>query len=398
MNKTFSTKNILIIITLSLSTIAIMGDMVIIPVAENLYTEFFDTSIGILNFILSGPALIGAFASLLCGKLMYYMSKKLLLIISFAIFSVGAICGNLVHSAMYMAAMRALVGVGVGGVGVLAMAIISDLFVDEKQRSSVMGIYNGLMAAVGALLGWVSGMVAMIGWTLVFRVYLAAIPIFAMILIFIPADKAAAAAQDEESGEKEKMPWTKLISMNGAFFVYNIIYCIIYYQVAMVIVEKGIGDVSLIGISSALGTVGSFVACTAFGLYYSKLKRFTPVVGFAAMAGSYMLLYSATSPAMALVACTLLGGLYGGGMSFYFMNCTVIVPPTQIPMSISVTTFGMSVSTFLSTYAATALQSILGVSTLTEIIPTLAVILGVGAVLSLILAVRSRNAAKNEVV
>jgi DHA2 family multidrug resistance protein-like MFS transporter len=128
---------------------------------------------------LSGPALIAAFSGLLCGRLMYFISKKTLLIITVAIFMIGSIAGDFVHNPYYMAAMRTLVGIAMGALLVLAIAIISDLFTDEKKRSSAMGIFNGLMSAMGAVLGWISGMVGRgIEWRMVFRIYLATIPIF----------------------------------------------------------------------------------------------------------------------------------------------------------------------------------------------------------------------------
>jgi MFS family permease len=386
-------RNVLIVATLSLSTMALMCDMVIIPVAENLFRDFSEVNMGVLNYILSGPALIGAFSSLLCGKLMSYIGKKQLLIISFIFFMIGSIGGDLIHNAYYMAVMRTVVGVGYGAIMVLAVAIIADVFIDEKTRSSVMGIYNGLMAGVGALLGWVSGIVATLGWTMVFRIYLASIPVFVMILLFIPSGKEANTVEEAgPAGAEEKMPWLKLLLLDGAFFVYGTIYCIVYYQISMVIADKTIGDVSFIGVLSALGTVGSFVFCCFFGLYYNKLKRFTPFVGFVGLTLGFLLLYIAQTPVIAAVSCTLLGGMFGLGLSYYMMYCTVIVPPSHIPMSVSITTTIMSVGTFLSTYVSLLLQSILGVS-ITGIIPPLMIVLGIGAVLSLIAAIKSLKTA-----
>jgi MFS family permease len=390
-------RNVLIVATLSLSTIAMMGDMVIIPVAENLFTDFHDVNMGLLNYLLSGPALISAFSSLLCGKLMSYIGKKKLLAASFVFFMTGSICGDLVHNAYYMAGMRSLVGVGMGAVMVLAIAIISDVFVDEKARSSVMGIYNGMMAGVGAILGWVSGMVAAVEWTLVFRIYLASIPIFLMILIFVPENKPVKPGQETGSeGDAEKMPWSKLLLMDGAFFVYSTIYCIIYYQISMVITDKSIGDVTFIGILSALGTVGSFLCCCFFGLYYAKFKRFTPFVGFAGLALGFFLLFIAQGSVMAAIGCVLLGGMFGLGITYYMMRCTMIVPPSQIPMSISVTTFIMALGTFLSTYVSLALQRLMNTS-ITGIIPPLCAVLALGAVLSVITALKERKTAPEPV-
>jgi MFS family permease len=128
-------RNALIVETLGLSTMALMDDMVIIPVAENLFGEFFDVNPRMLNYILSGPARIGAFSSLLCGKLMSYINKKQLLIVSFIFFMIDGIGGDLIHNAYYIAIMRTVLGIGFGAVGVLAVAIISDVFIDEKTET-----------------------------------------------------------------------------------------------------------------------------------------------------------------------------------------------------------------------------------------------------------------------
>jgi predicted MFS family arabinose efflux permease len=385
-------KNGPIILVLGLSTIAVMADMVIIPVAEHLFEDFAGVNMGILNYLLSGPALIGAFSALLCGRLMSFVNKKTLLVAMFFIFMIGGIAGDFVHNAYYMAAMRTLVGISLGAMVPLALAIISDIFVEEKARSSAMGIYNGLMAAVGAVLGWVSGMVAAIEWRLVFRIYLVSIPILLMIMLFIPRDKAQKieARGEEENAEPEKMPWLRLMLLDGAFFVYSTIYCIVYYQVAMVITDKAIGDVSLVGLLSALGTVGSFFTCFFFGFYYDKLKRFTPFVGFAGLILGFLLLYFGNTPLTAAISCTILGAMFGLGMSYYMMYCTVIMPPSKIPMAISITTTIMSVGTFLSTYISLFLQWLLK-TTITGIIPVLAIILAAGAVLSFITALGSRK-------
>jgi MFS family permease len=384
-------KNVLIVVTLSLSAMAFMNDMVIIPVAENLFRDFSGVNMAVLNYILSGPALIGAFSSLLCGKLMSYIGKKKLLVVSFIIFMIGSIGGDIVHNAYYMVVMRTLVGIAFGAQGVLAVAIISDIFVDEKARSSVLGIYNAMMMGIGALLGWVSGIVAAIEWTLVFRIYLASIPVLLMILIFIPENKPVKAGGEAGlTGVAEKMPWLKLFLMFGAMSVYNTIYCIVYYQISMVISDKSIGDVAFVGVLSALGTIGSCFSMSFFGLYYGKFKRVTPFIGFIGMALGFFMLFIAQNPLIAAISCALMGTMHGLAMTYYLMHCTVIVSPSQIPISLSLSTFCMSVSTFLSTYVSLFLQWFLKVS-IAGIIPSLCVVLALGAALSIILTLRVRK-------
>jgi hypothetical protein len=90
------------------------------------------------------------------------------------------------------------------------------------------------------------------------------------------------------------------------------------------------------------------------------------------------------------ISCTLTGAMFGLGLSYYMMRCTVIAPPSQIPMAISVTTMSAGIGSFLSTYISLLLQRLLETS-ITGIIPALAIILAAGAVLSFAMALGSRG-------
>jgi MFS family permease len=382
---------------LGLTAVSAMNDMVIITVAGNLYQDFANINIAVLNYILSGPILITAIFSLIGGRLIYFSSKKTLITVAFGVFTVASILGDAIHNAYYMVVMRTLVGASVGIIGVCAISIITDVFIDEKARGSMMGIYNAMMTIIGAALGWASGLVGINSWRMVYRIYLISIPIFILIILFLPKDPVsqgrAGGIVEDAAVNTEKMPWKKLLPMEFAYMVYNITYCVVFYQISMIVTAKGIGDVSLIGILAALGTVGSFVACAAFGLYFNKLKRFTIAIGYAGMALCYWALYgSGNAPVMA-IACTLLGATFGTGVSYYMMYSTMIVPAVHMPMSISVTTAAMGIGSFLSTYCSTFLQALIKAKTILEIIPILIIVLIVGAVLSLTITLVERKKA-----
>jgi predicted MFS family arabinose efflux permease len=159
----------------------------------------------------------------------------------------------------------------------------------------------------------------------------------------------------------------------------------------MIVAAKGLGGVSLSGILSALGTVGGMAFSVSFGLYYNRFRRFTICIGFALMALSYWMLWSATSVPMALIANILIGASYGLGVSYYMTYCTIIVPPFQIPLSISITSTILNIGAFLSTYCGTLLQKIIGASTIVEVIPVLIAILAIGAALSLVFSIVERK-------
>jgi predicted MFS family arabinose efflux permease len=276
------------------------------------------------------------------------------------------------------------------------MTIIADIFNDESKRSSMLGVYNGGMSAVGAAIGYISGFVATLGWTMVFRIYLVAIPILIMIFLFVPTDQVTTATVEKSKNaaadkSNEKMPWAKVIALGAAFLIFGAVYCIAYFQISMIVAEKAIGDVTFIGTLSALGTVGCFITCFLFGKIYGVFKRSTPIIAYTIMALSFGMLYFSSSSIVAVIACTLLGAMYGLGMSYYFMHCTMIVPESRIPMSIGFTSFCMSIGTFLSVYLATFLQGVMGVTTITEIMPVLIAILAIGAALSAVFTIKDRK-------
>ena len=109
------------------------------------------------------------------------------------------------------------------------------------------------------------------------------------------------------------------------------------------------------------------------------------------MALSYVILIVIPGVPMALIASFIAGACMGVSMSYYYMYCTVIVPASRVPASVSITTTTMYVACFFAPYITTALQTIMNVGTILEVMPVLTAMLAVGAVLSLILSLRDRK-------
>lgn len=384
-------KMVLFLAALFLTNVALMADMVIIPAADGLFKTF--QNVTAVNFILSGPSLICVFSALPCGKLMQYMGKKTLLIIGFSLFTVGSIFGGMFENLSYIIAMRCLVGISVGIVNSTAMALIAEIFVEENKRSTIMGIYNAAMAGTGAVIGLIAGYFAVESWRAVFKVYWVSIPILILILLFIPqtAPEGVPSSQDKENSSRNKTYIPHLLALCLSQVAYNVIYGVVYFQIAVYVVETQIGNESVAGILSSLGTVGSCIACMAFGFTYSKLKRGAITAGYCLLTLCYIVLFFAPNVVVAGIACTIMGSSYGHGFSYFFMRCTVIVPPEKTSTTISLITAIGGLGLFLSTYAVTFIQKIMNQTTIAGIIPLLIVLAGAGAVLSFILALRNKK-------
>ena len=382
---------ILCLIALFLSNVAIMADMVIIPIADNLFKTYGNPTV--INFILSGAAFLSVFTAMACAKLLYKFSKKTILIVSMILFAVGSIFGAAVDNIYYMLIMRILVGVAMGFVNATAMALIAELFDDEGARGKAMGFFNASMAGIGAVISVVAGIFAVNGWREVFKVYWISVPILILMILFIPMTPPDKEEVQENGGTvTPKKPYlSHQIGLLLSCFAYNLIYGVIFYQGAVLVFERGLGNESSAAILSSLGTVGSCVLCILFGFIYAKLKRATIVLGYVGICLSYLMLYLAPNAAVAGVACTLCGAAYGYGFSYFFMRCTVIVPGVKISGSVSLTTAIGQLGMFLSTYVCTILQGVLNTTGIAALLPYAIGAAGVGAVLSIILTIRDRK-------
>ena len=382
---------LLFLISLFLTNVAVMADMVIIPAGNGLYETFQNDAA--VNFILSGPSFIMLFSAMLCGKLMQYLSKKKILVGAMVLFAVSAILGGAVENVYYVLAMRVLVGISMGFVNAAAMALIAEVYVDEDKRGTIMGIFNATMAGTGAVISLIAGVFAVRSWNEVFKVYWIAVPVIVMMLFFIPMTPPEGDQQaGEEEGSHTGSPYLmRQVMLMVSCFAYNLVYAVIYYQVSVLVAEQGDGNESIAALLSTLGTVGSCILCILFGTLYSKLKRATIIFGYAGLCISYLMLFLASSPVMAGIACTLCGASYGYGFSYFFLRCTVVVPKEKVSSSISMTTaiggFGM----FLSTYACTMLQKILGTTGIVSLLPVAIAVSGIGAVLSVICTVMDKK-------
>ena len=382
---------LLFLISLFLTNVAVMADMVIIPAGNGLYETFQNDAA--VNFILSGPSFIMLFSAMLCGKLMQYLSKKKILVGAMVLFAVSAILGGAVENVYYVLAMRVLVGISMGFVNAAAMALIAEVYVDEDKRGTIMGIFNATMAGTGAVISLIAGVFAVRSWNEVFKVYWIAVPVIVMMLFFIPMTPPEGDQQaGEEEGSHTGSPYLmRQVMLMVSCFAYNLVYAVIYYQVSVLVAEQGYGNESIAALLSTLGTVGSCILCILFGTLYSKLKRAPIIFGYAGLCISYLMLFLASSPVMAGIACTLCGASYGYGFSYFFLRCTVVVPKEKVSSSISMTTaiggFGM----FLSTYACTMLQKILGTTGIVSLLPVAIAVSGIGAVLSVICTIMDKK-------
>ena len=234
------------IAALFISSMCTLGDMVITPIAANLYEVFADAPEALLNFGITGPALVGLPFGLLAGWLCDRFDKKWVMVAGFAIFTFSAIFGAAIENIWYFVITRCLAtGVGWGITNTAAFSILADLFSDEKKHSRMVGFYNATMSIMGAILSMAAGMLAASGvWQDAFAIYWIAAPVLILMIIFLPSlkptpmENAEGKVETAAEVEEEDKGWIgKIIPLTIQVFFFALFFFVMLYMVALYIAD-----------------------------------------------------------------------------------------------------------------------------------------------------------------
>ncbi len=364
------TKRVLCLIAIMFTSVAVMVDLAIIPIISDLYKNFGD-QMNLVNFIVSGPQIIIVLASVLTTLLMRKVNKKTLLIVSGVIFTVGAVGGIAVVDPTYIAAMRALVGLGAGVLNVVAVSMIADLYEDGQTRAKITGYYNAALSLVGMVFSYAGGWMAVaFGWTSVWNIYWLAIPMLAFIILFVPSIKPAgaddeASAQTAKSATKESLGWRFWV-MEICWFVLNVVFgATVLYFLSSYITENALGDASFSGTAAAVKSIVGFLICFAYGWISGKLGRQTNTVSCLIAAVCMIVLVIWPSQFNVLVLMTLAGCCYKISFSYAYSHGFEIVPTTRTDDATAITTAVYGLGSFVSTYYATWIMGVMGTELVT---------------------------------
>lgn len=283
-------------------------------------------------------------ASLLAGAWMKKVSTKTELIIAdvMMLFGIAAPMGK---NLVWVTVCSFIMAFGAGFANTAGMAIISEVFLDEKKRASQMGYYNAAMAVLGIASTSLAGMFAVNGWALAFRVNWFAVPMLIATILFLPEIKPADRPREPE-------------------------------------MENNLGDTAFTGICSSLTTVGSLAAALLFGVMYTKLHRKYSLLTILLPIFCYLWLWAAPS-AIGVVASAFIYGFCNGGLlTMIYVFAAEIVSAEQSGMAMGLMTFNYSIGITAGVYLFTVLNNMKG--SITAVYPYAAAILAIAFVIELI--------------
>lgn len=346
--------------------------------------HFADASQNTIQSLISIPCLVILPATLISGKLMDFMPKKILGIIGIVFFLIGGIVPAVMNSITSILVMRAVFGIGVGIVQSTTAALVAENF-EGAEYESVQGQMTSFQFVGCAVMMFVGGWLGDRAWNLSFYVHAVAIISIILALICLPVVKPAKKA----SAEGEAVHKTTLTkgSWSWAFILFVLFLGVQVLTVYMsyLLAEKGIGGASQSGLATAVSCIAGVIMGLLFGKLMGIAKNLTFAIGCLMMALGYFICGMAGSIALVLIGCFVYGLAMATTMPAAFVATANSVDMYSAAMALSIATCMQNLAQFLAPYLFNAVVGATGStkpSTLTYLLAAaLLAILGVCAVI-----------------
>ncbi|MGI6217416.1 MAG: MFS transporter [Coriobacteriales bacterium] len=379
-------------VVLVFTSIAMVNDMIIYPVAEPMFGEYWgQASDFVLNGIISGSGLTCIVGSVLAGVLAFKFGKKTLVAWSYAIWVCSTIPNAFIGDPNAIFAMRLISGLGMGAISTLGAALIADFFQDEKQNSRMMGWYMAMMGLVGVIVSYASGIIAISNWHMVFWLYLIGVPVLIGIIVVVPNKKPEQfqeeAAEEGAGASETSTPWGKIIAAVLACFVVNLLFSSYFTMNGMYVADSGLGDTSIAGGITSLISLGSMVLNFFFGFLFMKMKRAMPILFACLFAFAHIIVGTVLQVPVVYVMSAILGICYGMSYTYYLTYVAIITPPKHNALALGLVNGVVSFAFFLGPYVSPAINAITNTTTYAQSYVVIGILFVVFAILSIILTV-----------
>lgn len=370
-------------ITIAMMGLACIMDMIVVPIAGEIFGAFPNASEFWLNFILTGPALVALPVILLAGVLARYISKRYLLIAGIIAAGIGAIGCSFSNSLNAIICFRALNGVGYGLVQPMAYAIAPELFDNLEDRAQTIGLMMAGCALGGIIFSMSSGFIAMTGWHHSF--YLGLLLIFPLLgLIFcIPTTPPEGKKQKSASNTNTmsiKYPFKYVALCLAVFCIYGVLYYGINFTIDLYVADTGLGSSALSGILTSSGALASFLVGMLFGKIFIKLQHKMPILMFGLAAVGFGLLYFAASPIIVILGCFIAGCSASLADPYFASVYTQVVPAEHIGITMSVHSLSIQAQNYICPFVITAIMSIFHCKSRVDAAGAVALIMAVSAI------------------
>ena len=291
---------------LLVSSLTIMSVITISPALPQMAEEFTEVPRAefLVKLVLTLPALLIAIISPIAGRLIDRYGRLRLLWMALGLYAISGVAGFYLDNLHHILISRGFLGIAVGMSMTIAITLIADYF-EGMERQKFVGIQIAFMSIGGILFIGLGGVLADISWRYPFLLYLFALLVLPLSMIYLP--EPVLHKSTGGSVIQEKAPsiiWLLFINTLVMWILFFMIPVQIPFHMKAIGIEKN----TLTGIAIAISTL--FSAISSF--YYARIKgKFNYLtifaVGYLLMAAGYVALSFSEGFALVVVAMILCG-------------------------------------------------------------------------------------------
>lgn len=300
------------ILTMSLVQLGTNGIGPILAQISETFPEASDTTI---QFLMTFPILFTMIFEILSALVAEKLPKKVLTISGLAVVGLGGVLAFCFHSSlMILFLWAAVIGIGLGMVAPVAPALINESFIGPEKQT-MLGWQNSASTIGSMIMTFACGFLAAFGWHFGYLIYLIGIP--GIILAFVglksethgkhhdqeTMQREAADGSKENRGKFRLVIWREMVI--AALFL--MLYSAIPANLAMLVVEKGVGDASAAGILTTLFSLAGMLIGMLFGLIMKALKKWTNTLGVIMLVIGVLILGWSNSFPLMIIGCMIAG-------------------------------------------------------------------------------------------
>lgn len=328
------------------------------PILQKLSIQFPEASITLIQMAIALPTVTYTPTALLVGLFATYYKKKRIAQFALIILFLGGLSPIFFHESIYtLLISSAFIGIGQGLIAPLTHSIISEHF-NGNERGTAMGINKGANYLGAALLTLIIGRLALLGWYNAYWVYFLVIPVFIITSVFLPEGELDQKLLGKNVGLKgiKNVFTPALIYMVFVLFTAALLMFTFYTSIAMLVVEKGLGNMSEATNIISFNSIAGLIAGLSFGFLLKIFKKYVLSIGFASITISFFLLFFSNNLTTLIISGILFG--LGAGLQevggIYFVSESV--PKSSITLAMSITIAGIGVGISLSPIAINSIK------------------------------------------
>lgn len=345
-----------------LCSLLMMGAIAVASNIANIVSAFPEVNpTTIVAYLISVPCLIVIPVTLITGKLMDKIAKKVLMITGVLFWLIGGVTPYFMGDLHAILAMRCVFGVGVGMVQTLCAALIVENFEDPEERDKTMGNMTSFQMLGTVIFSLVAGNLGKISWNVAFLVHLIAVISLIGAIAFIPYKKPISVSA---TGEKIKFqPTGKMWVWGIAFLIFMVGSQTYANSASSIITEMKLGDSVAAGYSLAIFAFGGLLMGFGFGKVAKIFKTMTLTFGCVLLTISFVLIVFASNLALSYIGAFVCGLAFSICMPCIMNGAASSVPQSSSGMAVSVATCLQNIGMALCPYVVNTAGSVISKST-----------------------------------